>query len=125
MVYLDIMARIVGPLMSLSATGTIKETLTFVCGTFARMAMSPKKKEFTEKQTGQQTKFSDGCAVWNTIRGHHLEWHLFSEWVKDTGFCDVSLSRTMTGFQVFMAYYLQNGVNGWQNYPYPPIVKPL
>ncbi len=112
---------LVGPMMSLTASGDFKKTMTYVCGLYVRRAANKERMEFTQAQTGQQTKYSQGIEVWNGLDGDKGKWTDFAEWVKKSGECDVSLSYYMTGFQTFMSYYLKNGPGGWKNYPLPPL----
>jgi len=116
------MVRVVAPLMSLSASGTLKETLTYVCGLYLRRAKRAERFEYTQRRKKQETKFSQGCEVWQSLKEDKEKWRKFAEFVKKSGFCDVSLSYYMTGFQTFMSYYLAKGPGGWKNYPLPPII---
>ncbi len=114
------MTKLVGPLFSLAASGKFGDTLTYVCGLYARRAVISEKMEFSQAQTDHQSKWSLGCKVWNTLGNNKELWVDFAEWVKKNGTCDVSLAYYMTGFQTFMSYYMGLGEEGWQNYPNPP-----
>jgi len=122
LLYLTCMVLLTAPLMSLSASGTFKNTLTFVCGTLARIAERKEKKTISSGQSANQTKWSEGCQVWQSPENDKSLWEAFGGYVKKSGACDVSLSYYFTGFQLFMAYYMTLGPNNWINYPNPPLL---
>ena len=114
------MPKVTGPLFSFSASGTVGGVITFVCGLYARMAAQ--KREFTpsDGQVVVQTKWSDGCKVWQSGGNNKDLWSKFVKLVKESGECDIRYAFYMTGFQTFMSFYMTYGVDGWSNYPLPP-----
>ena len=115
------MALVTAPLMSLSASGKLKDTMTFVCGTLVRMADEKEKKADSPAQTENQTKWKDGASVWTANPANKTEWDNFGDYVEKSGYCDVSLNYYFSGYQLFMAYYMKLGKDGWTNYPNPPL----
>jgi hypothetical protein len=115
------MVKVVAPMFSLAASGTINKTFTYVCGLYARRAERAEKMEFSEEQKERQTKYSVGCKEWQKLGDKKKLWNEFAERVKSSGACDANLEFYMTGFQTFMSYFLLRGIGGWRNYPLPPI----
>lgn len=116
------MVKTVGPMFSTAASGKLRDTMVFVCGLYARRASQAEKFEYSEKQKEQNTKYSDGCKVWQSPTVDKSKWTDFIEMVKSSGECPANLSYYMTGFQTFMSYYLLYGPDGWSSYPNPPYV---
>lgn len=105
------MAKVTGPLFSMVASGTLAGTITYVCGHFARI----KNELLTsakEMPAGQQDKFLEAVAVWNSLSGNVKDdWRNFGKIVRDSKVC-VSLDYYLTNYQLFLSYYLTWGKNG-------------
>ena len=115
------MAKVTGPLLSLSASGTIAETITFVCGHFAR-----KKQEKTGEQpehlVGQGDTFKAGVDVWRAMTASQKKsWGVFRKIIVSAPECS-ALKGEITGYNLYLSHYLRYGVDGWENYPAAPSV---
>jgi len=135
------MARVVGPLYSLQASGSFGDLITYKCGTIA----CKKKKEskfYSNKFNQQREKFKAGAEVWRSIRGFGalLAWGSVGIVDRYNLMCNhvpVALALfgilnpidlvtlypaavLISGYQLFMSYYLTFGEDGWPNYPFPP-----
>lgn len=112
------MAKVTGPLFSLAASGTFGKVITFVCGHFA------KKAESAEAGGGKgnlkmMIKFKAGTIKWKSLSNEiKKEWGEFGKMIMTSGKC-ISLEFYLTGFQLWMSYYLKFGENGWPAYPHP------
>ena len=115
------MAKVTGPLFSLVASGSIGETITYVCGHYAKKKQDETKKPKTEPQEERMTKWKSGCAEWQTSQENKDEWDVFLQLLRTDKDCSVKLIYTASGFQLFMSFYMKEGVDGWPNYPNPPI----
>ncbi len=112
------MVKVVAPLFSLRASGTLGNTITFVCGHLARIAQ---RKEEAEGYvpTGQNEYFMEAIKRWNNLSvGVKDDWRNFARVVKDSKVC-ISLDYYLTNYQLFLSYYMTWGFNGWPDYPNP------
>lgn len=114
------MAKTVGPLFSLHASGSVGGVLTYVCGTIVQKMKLRKEKEPSESQEDNQTKWKEGCEVWSGNPSIKPEWKVFLGWVASSDECPVEAPEMANGFQLFMMFYMKEGPDGWPNYPSPP-----
>ena len=114
------MATVVGPLLSLSASGTIGDVITFVCGHYVRKAEGKKFADPSAAQSNNQNKWKAGCVVWQALAGNKDLWKALVEAVQQSGQCPARESYELNGFQLFMSFYMDLGPDGWPNYPLPP-----
>lgn len=115
------MVKVVAPLFSIAASGTIGDVLTYVCGLYARKAEGAKPLEFSEEQAKNRTKWSTGCEVWGSEENDQRKWREFVKLISQSEECPTRFKYYMTGFQTFMSFYMDLGPDGWPNYPQPPI----
>lgn len=114
------MAKVTGPLLSLSASGTIADAITYVCGHFARKGEAKERKQ-PEQLFEQGQNFGAGVNVWNPMTYEQKEsWRQFTKVFRSAPEC-ASLGFYLTGYNLFMSYYLRFGENGWTNYPAAPV----
>jgi len=112
------MAKVIGPLFSMQASGTLAGTITYVCGHFARKA----KVILDDSQVmpeGQTLKFMYAVKTWNYLSGQiKQDWKDFGKIVKESKQC-IEYELKLTGYQLFLSYYLTFGEDGWKSYPEP------
>lgn len=136
------MARVVGPLMSLSASGTLKKTITYRCGEFVHKIKN-KPKNFSEEFEAQQEKFKAAAFLWSeTLTSEEkAAWKRKALFDRFNVICNhiavalplvavlspVSFMTMMglagtwvSGYDAWMSFYLTLGPYGWPNYPAPP-----
>ena len=96
------MAKVSGPLLSLGASGTIANTLTFSNWkgqAYVRQRITPYNPQSTN-QTSQRTKFTDAVVLWQgkdtSTKG---DWNTRAR----------QLGYTMSGFNFFVQQYLAQG----------------
>ena len=118
------MVKVTGALFSLHASGTFGKAITFVCGQFAR------RKEGgggTGKKGNpvQMAKFKAGAAMWKTLPfGVTNNWNHFYKAILESSVC-VSVTFDLSGYDMWMLYWLKFGDHGWPDYPNPgPEPKP-
>lgn len=114
------MAKTIGPLFSLAASGSIANLITYVCGHYAKKKQKKPTKEKSQPQEEIMTKWKDGCGVWQTSQENKDEWGEFLQLLRTDKECAVKLVYTASGFQLFMSFYMKDGPGGWPNYPHPP-----
>ena len=112
------MAKVIAPLFSLAASGTLAGAITFVCGKSARRARLALKRS-EEGPTSQNSLFAEAAAAWSSQTPQTKEqWSVFGKIVKDDRAC-IGLEYYLSGYQLFISYYMEFGVNGWADYPLP------
>lgn len=112
------MAKVVAPLFSLKATGTLAGAITFVCGQYARMA---ERKENEKKQgnENQMAKFTLGAEHWQALPdGTKKLWNDFYKEILSSEQC-LNITYDLSGYNMWMIYWLKFGENGWADYPLP------
>jgi hypothetical protein len=113
------MPKVTGPLFSLGASGTLAKTLVYVCGHLTRVAEN-RDKASQKPPTEQSNKFSDGAATWGGFDVQLKDaWASWGKVIRDSRAC-IGLEYYLTGYQLWLSYYLTYGVDGWENYPFPP-----
>jgi len=120
MVLFSQMAKVVAPLLSLSASGPIGGVFSYVCGLYAKRATQSEKFEYTTRRISQETKFSEGAGTWSSLGEGKKLWSDFALLVSKSEYCPANYAFYMTGYQTFMSFYLDKGADGWPNYPLPP-----
>ena len=115
------MAKVIAPLFSLAASGSIADVITFVCGHFARKKQDDSTTEPSPAQTENQTKWKVGAAVWQTLGDDKTKWSSFFKMLQTDEECATKISYLASGYQLFMSFYMDSGPGGWPNYPLPPI----
>lgn len=125
------MAKVFGPLLSLGASGDLAKSIQFICGHFLR-----KKPRRTDKpsvsQDDQRFKFKQGLMIWrgdgylfSKYEEGELSWATKQRWktfakvVKTSADCS-SVAGEVTGYNLWMLYWLKFGEGGWDPYPDPP-----
>jgi hypothetical protein len=118
MVYYGFMVKVTAPMLSLRASGTIGNAITFVCGQFAKRH----EGSAGSGQKGnpvQMAKFSAGAAMWKSFStGIKNLWNDFYKTLLSSGKC-VSVTYDLSGYDMFMLYWLKFGDHGWPDYPNP------
>ena len=118
------MAKVFGPLFSLSATGVLGNAIDFFCGEYARKIADRRNMKFSDAQTDRQTKWSGGCKAWQDAKKEYEDymksWNKYRESVRAMVACPAGWFPWMSGFQVFMSLYMRKGPGGWAEYPLPP-----
>jgi len=115
------MAKIVAPLFSLAASGTIADLITYVCGHYVKKKNWNSDPKPSDKQKENQTKWAEGCIIWQGLRIDKEKWKAFLKVLKTDRECAVKIEYLGNGFQLFMKFYMDEGPDGWPNYPLPPI----
>lgn len=136
------MAKVIGPLMSVQASGTLKDTITFRCGEFVHK----KKKKTTklnEAALEKQEEFKVAAFLWSEVltAEQKLAWKsrvlidrfnvICNHWAVAlplvcalyplAGAMMLGLGPVwISGYDAWMSYYLTLGEYGWPNYPAPP-----
>ena len=135
------MTKVTGPMLSLSASGSIYETLTFRCGKYVHKKKF-KKRLSQEELSGQQGLFILGASVWKdeVTTEQKIAWKLLGIYDKFNIMCNAMIGALplvmvlapvtiplvplsvgwISGYQVFMSFFLVLRTNGWPNYPGPP-----
>lgn len=117
---IGLMAKVTAPLLSLTASGTIAKAITYVCGHFARKAVE-KTEEQPAQLFPQGEKFTEAAGIWGFLNGSQQDsWRNFTKVFKSAPECQ-NLGFYLTGYNLFMSYYLRFGVDGWENYPSAPV----
>jgi hypothetical protein len=112
------MAKVIAPLFSVRASGTLANTITYVCGHLARYA-GKKSEKGGQPPTAQNDKFSEAVALWQSFTDEQKQaWHDFAKLVHDKRVC-TNYEYYLNDYQLFMSYYLSYGEDGWENYPNP------
>jgi hypothetical protein len=137
------MVKVVGPMLSLSASGSISGDLTFQCGEIVR-----KKKFKNSLSSGelnpQQEKMKEAAEYWSKTMtvSQKAEWRLYA--IRDSfnvmcghfafalpflGLISISALIAgvipfvwLNGYPLYQSYYLTLGASGWPNFPNPPPV---
>jgi len=118
------MAKTFAPLISLGASGTFAGIVNFVCGKYARR-VGRVSFNYSNARLANQTKWSDGCKVWQTIDPYGKDlWKDFTVWIMDPSHCNVHENYPRNAFATFMIFWMEFGADGWDNYPYPPYNSP-
>jgi len=118
------MAKVFGPALSLAATGTLADTINFVCGKYARRALGV-KFNWTYGRQENASRWVIGCGWWSSLEEwEKLEWKNFVSWITWDG-CKGMIGTWWTnGFQCFMMFWMNFGYNGWDKFPLPPFPSP-
>lgn len=116
------MAKILNPLFSQVASGDFGKAMTFVCGRFCRVKNDNAKEPNTAFQLRQQAKFAAAVNLWNTFltKENRNNWHKFMVVMAAQNVC-IDAKARMTGYNVWITYYLRFSEYGWPFYPDPPI----
>ena len=114
------MVKIQSPLMSLAASGDFAGTIQFVCGSFARMKPRTSDRE-SDAQVAEREKFLAGARKWSLDLSNETKklWSVFRKIMVTNDEC-IRFTYIMTGYNVWMLYWLKFGEGGWVNYPNPP-----
>ena len=98
------MAKVDGPLLSLDASGTIANTLTFSKWkgiNYVRQKVNPSNPQ-TAAQTTQRTIFADAVALWQTKdAATKTSWNDRAK----------ALGYNMSGFNLFVQQYIAQGID--------------
>ena len=115
------MVKVKAPLMSLSASGDLAGTIQFVCGHFVRRKPESNDAGSTS-QNEQRQKFLQGAQKWSSELSADVKenWRGFNKAMRQKQEC-VALIYQMSGYNLWMLYWLEFGESGWVNYPNPPI----
>ena len=115
------MVKVVSPLFSLAASGSIGGVITYVCGKFGRSKQTNPTGGPSVAQEDNQNKWSEGCAAWQLLGVDKSKWSVFFKRLQTDEECATKISYLANGFQLFMCFYMSFGPGGWPNYPLPPI----
>ena len=137
------MARVIAPMLSIVARGSIADAVTFKCGRFITRKI--KKKDLrADELSEQQQLFKDGASVWSEDLSDEVKKAWFMVGVNN--FFDLRCNPQLlalpflgilpaagplipvaitwrlrsNGYDLWMSYYLTLGAGGWPNYPSPP-----
>lgn len=114
------MAKVTNPLHSSRASGDFAKAIQYVCGRFARMKPRVNDPE-TELQTTQRSIFTQGAIKWSKVLTRDMK----NNWKESAGIllktknC-LEVEYPLTGYNLWMLYWLKFGEDGWVNYPNPP-----
>ena len=114
------MVKVTRPFFSLKASGDFAAILQYMCGHYVKM--KPRVPEVrTPKQDVQRKKFSEGAETWSeelepVVREH---WKEYQEFLSQLPQC-AHFTFGLNGYDLWMSYFLNYGVDGWKNYPDPP-----
>ena len=114
------MPKVTRPFWSLKAAGDFADVLQFVCGHYVREKPRVPKIR-TSKQNVQRLKFKDASDKWSKLLDlmTKVHWTEYVEFLSQLPECE-SMDFLMSGYDMWMSYYLQYGDGGWDNYPEPP-----
>lgn len=115
------MVRISNPMFSQTASGDLAGAIQFVCGQFVKK--KPEKKDFpSEGQEDQRGHFREGAVQWSLVLDIVVKtrWKNFVKKIKKSDVC-MEHEYNMSGYNVWMIYWLKYGLDGWPNYPNPPV----
>lgn len=115
------MAIVDKPLFSLAASGDLAKSIQFICGHFLRQKPDSPDPQ-SAKQIKQRTKFTDGADMWSNTLSQDTKknWGSIKKRISGDDWCLKSLFG-ISGYNIWMLYWLKFGENGWKNYPNPPI----
>lgn len=91
------MAKVTGPLFSFSASGNIKKTLVYTSskGVAIVKKLTPATDFRTSEQADRRNLYQLLVGVWNGLtQGQKTTWN------------DQAVGHPLTGFNIFMSYYL-------------------
>jgi len=114
------MVKVTRPFFSLKAAGDFGQVLQYMCGHFVKT--KPRVPVLrTTKQDVQRKKFTKGAEVWSeeiepVVREH---WKEYQEFLSQLPQCE-HFTFGLTGYDLWMSYFLKKGEGGWTNYPEPP-----
>ncbi len=114
------MVKVTRPFFSLKASGDFGAILQYMCGHFVKLKPESPKTE-TPAQKVQRTKFSSGAKKWTEelepVEREH--WKEYQEFLSQLPQCQY-FTFGLSGYDLWMSYFLDYGVDGWKNYPDPP-----
>lgn len=114
------MAKLDHPFFSLKAAGDFGQILQYMCGHFVRL--KPRAPEIrTPGQDTQRKKFKEGADKWteDLTPENKVHWKEYQEFLSQLPQCQ-HFSFGLNGYDLWMSYFLDKGVDGWPNYPDPP-----
>ncbi len=112
------MAKVTGALFSLHASGTLGGAITFVCGQFARRHENTAGKD-KKGNPVQMAKFKAGAQKWQTLSDEiQATWQAFYKALLASPVC-INVTYDLSGYDIWMLYWLKFGENGWAQYPLP------
>lgn len=137
------MVKLIGPVMSLIARGTLAGAITYKCGTVAAKKKT-KKNLRTDELNEQQRTFKDGAWIWDNemtpedkkkwkevatqdyfdlrCNERPLPIPALGIWPLSELYEKYRMNKQVGphAYNLFMAYFLTLGEYGWPNYPAPP-----
>ena len=114
------MAVVVGPLLSVDASGMIGDTLEFKCGGVACQKKRKSPGLENDEFNNQQKRFRLGTFVWMSLEvWQKQEWRNTGWWLEGK-LTPHGQNVWIDGYQAFMSYFLRFGEYGWPGYPLPP-----
>lgn len=119
------MAKVFGPLLSISASGDFGNSIQFVCGHFMRSKWHGEVKS-TPDRDKQRLKFKEGVRIWGNELTDYVKkrWKEFTDIAMASKYCTASYGK-VNGYNMWMFFWLKFGENGWYGYPLPPPSRTL
>lgn len=116
------MAKVFYPLMSQVASGDFAKTLQFVCGRFCRIKNDQARDPNTAYQERQRIKFAQAVLNWNSVLSSDTKkkWQAFAKLIAAQNTC-IDAAARITGYNLWVTYWLRYSEYGWPFYPDPPI----
>ncbi len=117
------MVKITKPLFSEAASGNFAGVIQFVCGHFVK-SIPDTSPISSESQRKQREKFLNGAAKWTNelTEENKNNWKAFFSVIREEPQCVDTILR-MSGYDIWMLYWLKFGEGGWENYPNPPVIQ--
>jgi len=114
------MVRLKHALFSNSASGELGKAIQFVCGKYLREKPVIKDAN-SESQREYRTKFAQAADIWSNQLSKDTKdmWTQFQHFIYTSDRC-IGSSFMKSGYNAWMSVFLELGVNGWKQYPYPP-----
>ena len=114
------MAKVFGPLLSISASGNFGNSLRYVCGHFVSKSSHGEVKSTPDREK-QRLKFKLGIQTWSNDLTEYVKksWSEFTKCAFASEYCTAAYGK-VSGYNMWMYFWLKFGENGWEGYPLPP-----